>query len=741
MSRSQRYRRRRRGRGRHRSQALIAAMVMLVLVGIGGISLVGWVVATAASAPAFSSLKERDPGANTEVLAADGTRLGWISADELVRPVSGDKLPKLLKDATVAIEDERFYRHQGVDYEGIIRAAVENFASRETVQGGSTISMQLVRNLYTADRARDGLAGYRRKIREAKLAEELENIHSKEWILEKYINTVPYGTVGGQTAIGAEAASLIYFGKHVQRLDLHEAALLAGLPQAPSLYSPITNAPGAKRRRDEVLRKMAELGMVSQESADRAMRRDLDLQPSRYFSRRRESYFFDYVKDELIKEYGPQKVRLGGLVVHTTIDLEKQRQARAAIDERMGDIGPSAAVVSIDPRNGYIRAMASSGDYGQSKFNLAAQGHRQAGSAFKTMALMTALRQGVDPDSTSYTSRSPTSINEPSTCGAPFQIKTYGGVGAGTLSLRQATLKSDNSVYIQLAVDLGPDKIAETAHDLGITSELKGYCAEALGGLEEGVSPLEMANAYATIASGGYRNRPIAITKVELPDGTSELPRRWRKHRTKEFTDGVAYKAVEILQQNIVGGTGGKASIGCSSAGGKTGTTDLNTDAWFVGFTPIMSTAVWVGYPNDRTQMNGLYYGSNVDGGTFPAEIWGTYMRDAMNGRCPQFPAATEPFVASPFFGKYSRSGASRIGGEEETDDAYVAPVVPEEPEEDKPERDRDAGFDPEQYEAPPQEEPEVEPPADGGGGAPPAAPGGGAPAPGGGGAPGPGDG
>ena len=191
-------------------------MVMLVLVGIAGLSVVGWVVSTAASAPSISSLKERDPGANTEVLAADGTRLGFISADELSRPVSGDELPKVLKDATVAIEDERFYRHKGVDYEGVIRAAVKNFANKKTVEGGSTLTMQLVKNLYTTDRARSGLAGYQRKIREAKLAEELENEHSKQWLLDKYLNTTSYGTVGGQTAIGAEAAARIYFNKRAQ---------------------------------------------------------------------------------------------------------------------------------------------------------------------------------------------------------------------------------------------------------------------------------------------------------------------------------------------------------------------------------------------------------------------------------------------------------------------------------------------------------------------------------------------
>src|ERR687893_848753 len=538
MSRSQRYRRRRRGRGRHRSQALLAVMVVLVGVGIAGLSVVGWVVSTAASAPALTTLKERDPGSNTEVLAADGTRLGFISADELSRPVEGNRLPKLLRDATIAIEDERFYKHQGVDYEGIVRAAVKNFMSRETVEGGSTLTMQLVKNLYTDDRAREGLAGYQRKIREAKLAEELENEHSKEWILEKYLNTTPYGTVGGQTAIGAEAAARIYFDKRAKRLDLHEAALLAGLPQAPSTYSPIQHGPAAKRRRNAVLAKMAELGMVTQQQAQAAMKRGLDLNPSDYFSRRRESYFFDYVKDELIKEYGPRMVKLGGLVVHTTIDLDMQDKARDAISSQLGDAGPSSALVTINPRNGYILAMASSGDYADSKFNLAAQGERQPGSSFKTMALMTALRNGVNPNSTRYTSVSPTRINDPR-YGPPFEIKTYGGTSGGNMNLVEGTIRSDNSVFIQLAPDLGPDKVADTAVDMGIRAEhVKGYPAESLGGLEEGVSPLEMATAYGTIASSGYRNRPTAITKVEFPDGKSELPRRWKVKRTKVFTDG-----------------------------------------------------------------------------------------------------------------------------------------------------------------------------------------------------------
>ena len=327
MSRSQRTRLRRRGHGRPRSKALLGVLVVLVLIALAGLSAVGYVVSLASSAPPLSSLKPRDPGSNSEVLAADGSRLGFIQADELRLPAEGREFPKMLKDATIAIEDRRFYKHEGVDYDGIIRAAIKNFASRKTVQGGSTITMQLVRNLYIS-RERT----YERKIREAKLAEELENEHSKEWILDKYLNTVPFGTVGGQSAIGAKSAARIYFNKRLGELDLHEAALLAGLPQAPSTYSPMRSPEAAVRRRNDVLREMADLRMVSVEAAQRAMRRDLDLDPSTYFTRRRESYFFDFVKDELIKEYGAKTVRLGGLRVLTTVDLEKQRQARAAIE-------------------------------------------------------------------------------------------------------------------------------------------------------------------------------------------------------------------------------------------------------------------------------------------------------------------------------------------------------------------------------------------------------------------------
>ena len=712
MTHAQRTKRRRRGSGGPRNKALLALMVLGICVVLAGLGGIGYIVSVAASAPPLSSLKPRVTGDNTRMFAADGKPLGFIQADNLHLPLRSAEIPQVVKDATIAIEDERYYKHKGVDYEGVVRAAIKNVTSRKTVQGGSTITMQLVRSLYISSERT-----YTRKIREAKLAEELEDEHSKEWILEKYLDAIPYGTVGGQSAIGIKAAAKIYFSKELKDVTLREAALLAGLPQAPTTYSPTRSKAAAKNRRNDVLRKMADLGMITDAQARHAMGRNLGIKRSKFFTRRREEYFFDYVKDQLFREYGAQTVRQGGMKVYTTIDLHKQEEARDTIADHIGGIGPSSAIVTLNPRNGYIEAMASSGDYGISNFNLAAQGHRRPGSTFKVMALMTALRRGVDPDSTHYVSKSPTYVNDP--VYGKFDIRTYGGVGAGNMSLRQATLASDNSVYIQLAMDLGPDEVKRTARDMGITSTLKGYPAETLGGLENGVSPLEMATAYASIASGGYRLRPTAITKIVFPDGRVEkgddLPPRFRVKKVRIFEDGVAAEATEILEQNIQGGTGTHATIGCAAAG-KTGTTDNNTDAWFVGFTPRLATAVWVGYPKDDIQMNGLYFGRNVDGGTFPADIWGDYMGRIKGSFCGAFTPPKHPFTSSPFFGRYSKSGGSLTGGDTGTTDSTTAPAPatggtePDSTGDSAPEQD-DQGFDPDQYESAPQPPPDTEPP------------------------------
>ena len=359
MSHSARIRRRNQGGGHFGRWVLVGVLTLLLIGGGAAAAVAAWVMHAANQAPPLTSLKAKNPGSISTIYAADGTRLAFIQADDLRVAVTSKQIPDLLKNATVAIEDQRFYKHKGVDYEGLARAAVKNATEKKTVQGGSTLTMQLVRNLYTEDYNRSGIEGVKRKLREAKLADELEKIHNKDWVLTKYINTVPYGTVGGQTAIGAGAAARIYFNKRIEDLTIGEAAMLAGMPQAPSEYSPVINPDGTKARRNEVLAKMAELKMITPATAAAEEAKGLGLHMKKYFSKARERFFVDYVTSELDKEYGAATVKLGGLKVYTTIDLKKQVEARAAIKSQLADAGPSSAIVSIDPANGDIVAMAS----------------------------------------------------------------------------------------------------------------------------------------------------------------------------------------------------------------------------------------------------------------------------------------------------------------------------------------------------------------------------------------------
>ncbi len=706
---------RHRSRTRPRSKLLLGFMVVLAVAGIAGLSAVGYVVSIASSAPPLDSLKARDPGGFSVVLDRDGNRLGVIQANDLRKAIPSEQIPQSLKDAAVAIEDARFYEHGGVDYTGIVRAAFKNLEAGANVQGGSTITMQLVRTMYGDDA--DTLE---RKIREAKLAEELEQEHSKEWILTEYLNTVPFGTYGGQTALGVWAAAKTYFNTKPANLTLGQVALLAGLPQAPTEYSPVRSPEAAINRRNQVLDAMARQNFISDAQAAEAKASDLELNMSQYFQTRKEDYFFDYVKDELYKSFPRRVVRRGGLRVYTTIDVAKQDAARTAIASRLAGVGPSAAIVTIDPHNGEILAMASSSDYNVSKFNLAAQGHRQPGSSFKTMALMAAVRRGVDPDSTYYTSK-PLDFVDPSY--GPIETKTYDSSYSGSINLRTATLKSDNSVYMQLALDLGPENIKETAEDMGIQTKLDGYPAETLGGLTIGVSPLEMASAYSTIASGGVYHKPIAITKIKQYDGEvlegDDLPKKLRPFRERRFQDGVTSEVTDILEANVTGGTGTAAQTGCPAAG-KTGTTDEHSDGWFVGFTPDLSSAVWVGYPNEQVSMYSEYYGGPVAGGTFPAEIWGDYTSAVKGDSCDAFPAPKHPMTFTRFYGTYATGGSSSTST---TDDytttaptATVAPdtttAAPTDPGTDTDTGGADGGtggadvYDPSLYESQPQKDP-----------------------------------
>src|SRR4051812_33150284 len=638
---------RRRRRGGVRSRMLLALGVLATIAVIGVLSLAGYVLAIAATAPDLSELKPADKGQISVVYAADGSRLGFVQSDTLRRVVPWGEMPADLRRATVAIEDERFYKHKGVDVNAIVRAGIKNLESGETVQGGSTITQQLVRALYIKDPKRN----FARKIREAKLASELEKKHSKSWILHSYLNAVPYGTVQGRTAIGAEAAAVTFFDKHAKDLTLEESALLAGLTQAPSEYNPFRNPQAAIERRNEVLKKMLDNGYITDSQYQEAAGAPLHLKRGHRYERRREPYFFDYMQEQLIERYGVGVVRRGGLRIHTTIQPKTQDQAREAINSYYADpSGPSSAIVAIDPADGKIRAMASSGTYRDRTFNIAAEGHRQPGSAFKTMVLTTAIRKGIDPDTTYYTSK-PLHIDDP--LYGKWDVKTFGNTYIGTVSLTRATLSSDNTVYAQLILDVGPKKVCETAKLLGITTKLDCYPAEGLGGLTRGVTTLEMADAYATLASGGVRHRPTAIERVVFPDGKSENLSSAEGKRV--LTDGEAAEVTRVLKENVQGGTGTAANYGCPAAG-KTGTTDEAKDAWFVGYTPHLSAAVWVGYPDAGIAMPG------AQGGTYAAPVWHAFMEPAHGTFCDDFPQPTEPAQLSPYFGKYARTGSSGSG-------------------------------------------------------------------------------
>jgi penicillin-binding protein 1A len=664
MSRQARQRRRRHNRAGPTRFLLIGGGVIVTGLIVGVIAAVGYVLNVAQSAPAIGSLHPIIGGGSSQVYAADGTRLGFIQSDELRSPVKWGEIPADLRNATVAIEDQRFYKNNGIDLTGIFRAAVKDVTHGKALQGGSTITMQLMRNLYLGGDQHT----LKQKIIEAKLAIEYEKKHDKRSILTSYLNSVPYGTLGGQTAIGVQAASRIFFDKPADQLDLQQSALLAGLPQAPSQYNPFRDAHVARARRNEVLAKMAELHYISKGQASTAEAAPLEVKRGDFYSERKEDFFFEYVHQKLVERYGAQTVAEGGLKVHTTIDLHMQSQARNAIAHVLDEPeDPAAAIVTINPANGDIEAMAESQSYEESQYNLASQGHRQPGSTFKAIVLADALSRGVDPNSTYYLSHT---LQPGWLPGYPtYEVKTFEGTSLDkSINLVQATLTSDNTVYAQLAADLGESTVTQMARKLGVTSPLHSYAAEALGGLTLGVTPLEMANVYATLADGGWRNSPIAITKVVFPDG--HVDNNWGKpHRVKVLSEGVTAEETQILKENVESGTAGRSAIDCPTAA-KTGTTSELVDAWLDGYMPNYSTAVWMGYPNKRVSMTDVH-GEPQQGGYLPAEIWHAYMAAVTEGKpCHDFPTPKESISYTPFYGKFATTGESHSYSEEGSEES-----------------------------------------------------------------------
>ena len=569
----------------------MAAVLVVCAVTVGALAIAGWVVNVAQSAPNLNTLKPYVPGSPSQVFASDGTSLGYIWSPTVHTKIAGDRIPQMLKDATVAIEDRRFYQHGALDYQGIVRAAIKDAAEGGNgLQGASTLTMQLVDNTYLPHRFKSN-HDLKYKIVQAKLAEQLEGQHSKDWILDNYLNDVPYGTVGGQTAYGVAAASQMFFDRPVQKLSLAQFALLAGLPQAPSEYNPFLHRDDALRRRNEVLQSMVNAGYITQAEADQTATKHLEIKADNTLQEHKDPYVFDFIEQQAARDLCPRTpnnckpLQQGGLKIYSTIDLRKQALAHQAIVDHesllaeQGHGTAGAAVASVNTANGHILAIATSGSYADTQVDYATSAHRQPGSSFKTFALMTLIHdeQG-NPNSTYYVSKplSPGWLSADPT----WEVHTAEDSYQGTINITKATILSDNTVYVQLAADLGWDKLDDTARAMGITSPLDGNPAEVIGGLRVGVTPLEMADAYATLANGGSHVPATIINKVVFPDGSSR--NFGNATPTRVFPYDEAYEGTSVLKQVVTSGTGTSANYGCPAAG-KTGTANNLENAWFVG--------------------------------------------------------------------------------------------------------------------------------------------------------------
>jgi penicillin-binding protein 1A len=615
--------------------------VALVLFGLLVLALIstvwGIMMAVGSDLPDLTNRAELRASRNSTLLADDkrGTQIAKLTGNEH-RILDGQtEISPNIKNAVIAIEDKRFYEHKGVDYQGIARALWADVRRQKAVQGGSTITQQFVKNALAAQSKRSVF----QKLREAALAYHLERQWSKQKILTQYLNTVYFG----HGAYGIESAVRTYFGdgrsdfdpsfRAARTVSVDHAALLAGLIASPSSYDPVQNPQGSRERRDLVLRRMLEQGFITDGQYQDATRQTIpavaDVKPPKPESS--QPYFSDWVTQQLVDRFGAGRAFGGGLKVTTTLDPALQQAAVQAIRGRLPGaygLSPSASLVVIENKTAEVKAMVGGNDYERRPFNLATNGHRQPGSAFKPFILLQALREGVSPLKT-FTSRKKI-FPVPNSRDEKFVVNNYEGQYAGVRSLASATYVSDNSVYAELGLSLGTRKIATLAQDMGLRTDVSTNPAMTLGGLKEGLTPLELAYAYSTIANKGRRvsgtlaasDGPVAIEKVK--DGGDTVARN--KTRDKRvFSERVGETARGLLHGVVTQGTGRRAQVSEWTAG-KTGTTENYGDAWFVGFDDQYTVAVWVGYPDRLKFMKTDYHGQPVAGGTFPAEVWHDFM-------------------------------------------------------------------------------------------------------------------
>ena len=717
--------------------------IALVAFGLVLLAMVSWVfgvmMAVAQDLPSLEARTQFEKAQNSVVYANDGkTILTTLTGNEKRILVESGDISPVIKQAVVAVEDERFYEHRGVDFLGIARALEQDIVAGGAVQGASTITQQFVKNALEAQGDRTVL----QKLREAAIAYQIERQWSKDKILTNYLNNIYFG----HGAYGIEAAAKTYFGvdhpgcgnpddRCASVLEPQEAAMLAALISSPSRYDPATNPVDAKAQRNVVLAKMREQGVLEDSDEDFQTMLDSNVPIGSQIETPTEDseapYFTDWLRQQIVDKYGPGRTFGGGLKITSTLDLDLQRAAEQSVSGYLDGLGPTAAVVAIDNGSGDVLAMVGGQDFDKAPFNLATNGQRQPGSSFKPFTLVTALEDGHSPDEefTSAPQAIPfkttvtTKNGKKKTVEDKFRVSNYDDKYLGTATITAATTYSDNSVYAQLGTDVGVGNIVDTAHELGITSKLDDNPALILGGLKNGVTPLEMAYAYNTLANGGERVSgteasrgngigPVAIEEVTAEGnggGQQPVPDSQGGSGENEKTEEqvvdpeVAKQTTDILHTVVTSGTGERAQVGDDYIWGKTGTTDNNADAWFVGANEDITVAVWVGYPDGATPMTTEFAGLPVDGGTIPALIWNEVVsswdglaasRDAEKGKAePETPTPVAP---------------------SETTTPVPAPVTPV-PEETAPAPDP---------EAPPPEAPPVDPVA------PPTEP---APAPGGG--------
>jgi penicillin-binding protein 1A len=622
LARHSRLRRRQRKR---RSVVLVGALLLAAIIALllATVAFTGQQILM--SQCSLQDLRRLSLGENSFLYADNMQFLGVIPSATNRQPLALSQISPSLPEATVAIEDARFWQHGALDYRGILRAFYDDITHGGVVQGGSTITQQLVRNLYIGNPQRT----LSRKIKEACLALKVFQKHTRKQILTDYLNEVFYGN----HAYGAQAAARTYFSKPASKLTLVQAALLAGLPQAPSVYDPLVYPRAALARRNEVLQALWKNGYISASQLRRATKRKLQLRPGHLYSELHQPNFFGWAEQQLANRFGHRQVELGGLRVRTTLDPRLQGLALHAVSSVLHTpTDPAAAVVAIDPQTGNVKAMVDYLPNGRTmQFNLATQAHRSTGSSFKPITLATALSENDSLYSTFY-GPPEIFITDPAcaTNNGPWDVHNFADETAGTMTLLDATANSVNTIFAQLISKAGVGNVVAMARNLGITEQPGGpyfrrVCAITLGSV--GFTPLEMADVYATFASGGIHHDPQAFEQVRGPSG-KVIPLKDTGRRV--LSANVAAQLTYALQGVVQHGTGTAAQLGARPVAGKTGTAENFQDAWFCGYVPQLATCVWVGYPRGEISLYNVEGVGAVAGGTLPAEIWRAFMEPAV---------------------------------------------------------------------------------------------------------------